>query len=663
MTVTVGDISMMSTSVCVPIKDSVSPKVLKRKYLLKVVVPALATRVFSPRPASASLSVPVKKMKANNSEITSWKCQHEMTLPILTVNGEVVNLDNEDEPPSPSGLGLVGQASSHLLAPQQFTPVSETETLPLPVSPSMTHKKKVSSPRFFRKKSAKPLDAPSVPLLTQGGTHTGPEDSSGCSYYQDWSQEARPSDPPSQLAMAGHDHQAPAPQSSEEDSARPEGLKKKKKSFRNIFPLIAHKSGNDKYPEPEPTDQSPSAFEQELADQENQSPNDPEFVRRASQRWQRKTGAVNCQYLQMFSPFGCRDHVLPVQYTKFQWPTSPSQQSAFQRRVSPVHYVESLFPASPTLPVQGTSPASSPFSRSSRLYSSMIERSAELQESPFQRSSHSYSSVMMPSKCQRKTSCPEPSKTEHSSDKTSVKTKKPSIHMPFVRRSLTHVRKLSKTRQLKVPPKLSLDDSVAAEVRRVAMREELQVARQALLNRLSVRIRGTLQVPQRKTSQSSLTVTPTVTSSASYQSYLCSLSGLSRDSSFSSFSSMSPSASPSHSSTSLSSPQSSTSLSSPQSSTSLSSPSSSSLSSPQSSTSLSSSASHGHLTLQDIFIAEPKIAEKYAIMFPTEPRPEWHRHLRHVIHKAGQKIFKKPEQHDTTIPDNLRYQLKYIYVY
>ncbi|KAK8740551.1 hypothetical protein OTU49_002963 [Cherax quadricarinatus] len=52
-----------------------------------------------------------------------------------------------------------------------------------------------------------------------------------------------------------------------------------------------------------------------------------------------------------------------------------------------------------------------------------------------------------------------------------------------------------------------------------------------------------------------------------------------------------------------------------------------------------------------------------AIMFPTEPRPEWHRHLRHVIHKAGQKIFKKPEHHDTNIPDNLRYQLKYIYVY
>lgn len=52
-----------------------------------------------------------------------------------------------------------------------------------------------------------------------------------------------------------------------------------------------------------------------------------------------------------------------------------------------------------------------------------------------------------------------------------------------------------------------------------------------------------------------------------------------------------------------------------------------------------------------------------AIMFPTEPRPEWHRHLRQVLQKAGQKIFKKPEYHDTTIPEHLRHQLKHIYVY
>lgn len=53
-----------------------------------------------------------------------------------------------------------------------------------------------------------------------------------------------------------------------------------------------------------------------------------------------------------------------------------------------------------------------------------------------------------------------------------------------------------------------------------------------------------------------------------------------------------------------------------------------------------------------------------AIMFPSEPRPEWHRHLRSMLHKAGQKIFRKQsEAHDTTIPEDLRYQLKQIYVY
>ncbi|XP_068222526.1 uncharacterized protein [Palaemon carinicauda] len=68
-------------------------------------------------------------------------------------------------------------------------------------------------------------------------------------------------------------------------------------------------------------------------------------------------------------------------------------------------------------------------------------------------------------------------------------------------------------------------------------------------------------------------------------------------------------------------------------------------------------------TFEDIFVTEPAIAENFAIMFPTEPRPEWHRHLRQVLQKAGQKIFKKPEHHDTNIPENLRYQLKQIYVY
>lgn len=78
---------------------------------------------------------------------------------------------------------------------------------------------------------------------------------------------------------------------------------------------------------------------------------------------------------------------------------------------------------------------------------------------------------------------------------------------------------------------------------------------------------------------------------------------------------------------------------------------------------LSLSSSSSRLGFHEIFVAEPEVAEMCAIMFPSEPRPEWHRHLRQVLHKAGQKIFKKPEHHDTHIPENLRYQLKQIYVY
>ncbi|XP_050691111.1 uncharacterized protein LOC126982878 isoform X3 [Eriocheir sinensis] len=65
----------------------------------------------------------------------------------------------------------------------------------------------------------------------------------------------------------------------------------------------------------------------------------------------------------------------------------------------------------------------------------------------------------------------------------------------------------------------------------------------------------------------------------------------------------------------------------------------------------------------DIELEVPTDPYMEAIMFPTEPRPEWHRHLRQVLNKAGQKIFKKSESHDTTIPENLRHQLKHIYVY
>ena len=51
-------------------------------------------------------------------------------------------------------------------------------------------------------------------------------------------------------------------------------------------------------------------------------------------------------------------------------------------------------------------------------------------------------------------------------------------------------------------------------------------------------------------------------------------------------------------------------------------------------------------------------------MFPRDPRPEWHKHLRFTLQKAGMKLIGKPPEHDARgVPDHLRYQLKQIYVY
>ncbi|CAL4173373.1 unnamed protein product, partial [Meganyctiphanes norvegica] len=54
-----------------------------------------------------------------------------------------------------------------------------------------------------------------------------------------------------------------------------------------------------------------------------------------------------------------------------------------------------------------------------------------------------------------------------------------------------------------------------------------------------------------------------------------------------------------------------------------------------------------------------------AIMFPSEPEPEWHQNVRTVLRTASQKILRKPQEppHRTSIPEDLRYQLKHIYVY
>ncbi|KAK8740547.1 hypothetical protein OTU49_002963 [Cherax quadricarinatus] len=598
MTANGGDILMMSTPVFVPPKrkDSMSPRALKRKFLRRVVVPSLSHlpatsksisgqrthEVSGSQPESLennhSSRVPAKKKKASSPAMTDCKYHDQIVVPILAVNGE-----------------CVGEKSVYSPGPEQAAS-QERSTHPLPHqsnSPMVLPKKCVSTSRFFKKKSVK-TDVPVISNQTPEGEYVGSQTLLE-SFHKGSAQENGLHHTLAAAAENGDECLGVAPKKNEVSKDL------RKRSFRNIIqPLIPHRKANVKCTSSESKGETRSAFEQELADQENQSPNDPEFMRRASQRWQRKTGVVNHQ---------------PFQYTKFEWPTSPTQQPAFQRRVSPqpVHYIPSPFMTPPTPPLTGT-----PFRRSNIQYSSMHERSTTPEESPFQRSVRSYSSMMLPNTCQKKNSCLHLSKTESCSEK-SAKPKKSNLHVAFMQEPLSTEKKADSAR-VKWPPRLSLDDSVAEEVRKVARRESLLIARETPFRRLSVKIRKSLHGPKRKASQivPSVTTTavPTVTTSASYQSALFSLSGYP---STSSFYSASPPSSP--------------------------------------------LLSQGHLTLQDIFVAEPKIAEKFAIMFPTEPRPEWHRHLRHVIHKAGQKIFKKPEHHDTNIPDNLRYQLKYIYVY
>lgn len=344
----------------------------------------------------------------------------------------------------------------------------------------------------------------------------------------------------------------------------------KRKYLRKVsLPFLPQLAVNGKCLNDHPTVESPSAFEEELADQENQSPNDPEFVRRASQRWRRKTGAVNHEPLQLLHQCRGRDLLPAAHYTKFQWPTSPSQQPAFQRRVSPqpIHYMDSPFVGVPAVPL-----GSPQFQRSSRQYSSMFSRTTKLEE-PFQRSTRQYSSLMTQSNCRRKNSNLDSSSAASSCENLATRSRKNSLFWSFGRRSKTPGKgKSSKAKSIeaKKPKRLSFDDSVADDIRRAAQREHLQVETPGWatplvpVRRMSVRVRQSLRTPKLgRRSRNTATVTP----STSYQS------DLSTSSSFSSTSSCSTS--------------------------------------PPGSPSLSSSSSQGQLSFQDIFVSEPQIAEKF----------------------------------------------------
>ncbi|XP_063881321.1 uncharacterized protein LOC135111674 [Scylla paramamosain] len=433
----------------------------------------------------------------------------------------------------------------------------------------------------------------------------------------------------------------------------------KRKFLRQVklppLPQISISKGRKEAPSEATTVTTPSSCEEELADQENQSPNDPEFVRRASERWRRRTGAVQLQPPLQLLLQGSGS----LQPT-FQWPTNPSQQPAVQRRFSPrsIHYPQSPFSSVPTSPILGPSP----FRRCNTQYSSLNTASTE---STFKRCSRSYSSFG---------SFNRPRVTVGVCDLSSSRSSRRGRLMVRAGRSVSPSSRNVEGKTQTLPERLALDDTVAEEVKKAARKERLlanpdQSSLTAPFRRLSARIRksfrGSKNVSisnkgsdsKKNTSSSSSTYNNSTSSnSISSSSSYCSNDNTPMDSA-SSF-------------TSSTSYQSFLSSSSGYSSDCSSSPSSPAivprrLSTPPIAHSAVAATilAAGRLTFQDIFLDEPQIAEKFAIMFPTEPRPEWHRHLRQVINKAGQKIFKKGEPHETTIPENLRHQLKHIYVY
>lgn len=175
-----------------------------------------------------------------------------------------------------------------------------------------------------------------------------------------------------------------SPSAKRKEMPSPHSLKRKylRKVKLSPMPQLSFGKGRKTSSKEAASAATPSSFEEELAGQENQSPNDPEFLRRASERWKRRTGAVQLQ-----PPLQLSQNTAAPQPT-FHWPSSPTQQSAFQRRVSPrpVHYSQSPFHSVPSSPNLGT-PS---FRRCNTQYSSLNKANTE---SPFKRSSHSYTSL------------------------------------------------------------------------------------------------------------------------------------------------------------------------------------------------------------------------------------------------------------------------------
>lgn len=310
----------------------------------------------------------------------------------------------------------------------------------------------------------------------------------------------------------------PEPSPKRKESSSPVMLKRKylrKVKLTPLAQLTGSKTVNDP-PDPE----SPSIFEEELADNDNKSPNDPEFVRRTSERWQRKTGAVQPP-LHLIS-------TIKVQQPALVWPSSPSQQPAFRRRVSPLplHYLpHSPFLSAPCSPVSGRA-----FTRGSSPYSSLATSSHSLSEQNFLRGSRCYSSLGLPDRNGSKSSLlMSPSRSrkgsfhlspiisrKSNSQLSPSRPRKGSLTLsPSTQRKsdLLQLSPFTPRKHSLQPPSqhsfegdrngwsgVALDDTVTAEVRRHHMRELVGAGLTAPFLRLSVRLRRSFRRSRQKES-------------------------------------------------------------------------------------------------------------------------------------------------------------------
>lgn len=256
----------------------------------------------------------------------------------------------------------------------------------------------------------------------------------------------------------------------------PVSLKKKylQKVKLSPMPQLSIGKGRKASSKEAASQEAPSTFEEELAGQENQSPNDPEFLRRASERWQRRTGAVQLQ-----PPLQLSQNTAALQPT-FHWPSSPTQQSAFQRRVSPrpVHYSQSPFrsmPSSPNL-------RSSSFRRCNTQYSSLNKGHTE---SSFKRSSHSYTSLSSSSR-----SHVGPGGSDQSPSKSPKPSKRATKYVAPCGPGVGGAPQLFRGR-------LSLDDSMVEELKKAVKKEQLSIPGdspgKAQFRRLSAKLHRSLR--------------------------------------------------------------------------------------------------------------------------------------------------------------------------